>query len=231
MSNGQKLIVILKKLFNLSITVGTLIAVLLLMGCGKPAPAQSIQYKKPIDLHLNKNAVLFLEPGKQKAVKIASNQNNDINNKGNNDLVGMMISTAKTSINQINLLNRPNGYFVSYGREDQLNFMNCLKEVLSQNEVFRNVEVAASAKACSPQDVSINVFFKKTRICCAERNYGSTLRVVMTITAAGKPPFTRSYFVKNDPAVTGLVRLKRDVSNRLMAQLMMGLQEWSEGKK
>lgn len=197
-------------------------AILLLTACAKPI-MQPLRYNKPIDFHIKKNAALLWEFGRQYSGTIPSN-----NSYNDNGLIGAVVSSA---IDSVDRTNNPSRYMLTYGKAEQAIFMTSFRDVLRQNDVFKDVELVSDAKSVSPSDVMIDVFFKTARVSSAMRDFRITLTVDLTITTQGKPPFKRTYLVQSSPDGTSFVDQQHLVSTRLLEKLIGGLEEWHHSRK
>lgn len=189
-------------------------------GCAKPI-MPSLKYNKPIDFHVAKNAYINWEIGKQHTSTIPSSTS--YNNAG---LIGGLISAAVESVDRDR---RPSLYMVSYGKAEQAIFMTSLKDTLSRNNVFKEVELITDPSSVRPQDVLINIYFKMARVGSPEKNYKIVLSVEMSITTAGKAPYKRTYLAES--AATGfgkgIIDQKIDASEKLLEKIILGIQEWN----
>jgi hypothetical protein len=182
----------------------------LLTACGKPT-IPSITYQKPIDFNVNKCAVLQWEYGKQHDAAIPCSQSGS--------LVGDVI-------NSIDRANNPSRYTVAYGKAEQAVFMTSFRDVLKQNQVFKEVQLASEVERTPTKDILINVFFKTSRISNVDKGYRITLTVVMAITTDRTPSFTRTYLVQSEPQGFFGDHTNLDVSTRLLEKLIAGIEEW-----
>lgn len=193
------------------------IGLLLLTACGKPTPT-CITYQKPICFNVNKSAVLQWDYGKQYDAQLPNTVQAD-------SLLGAVIAN---SIHSIDRANNPSRYSVAYGKAEQAVFMTSLRDVLRQNQVFKEVLLASETDRVVAKDALINIFFKTSRISSVERNFKITLTVVLTITTHGKPIFTRTYLVQSEPDGFLGNHTNTNVSTKLLDRIIAGIEEWHD---
>jgi hypothetical protein len=211
-----------KRKLNLVITLFSSFAVLFLSACGQPI-MPPVTYDKPIDFQVKKNAVLRWEFGKQYDGTVPNYS------QPNGGLIGAAVAASIRSDNEAN---NASGYTLSYGKAEQAIFMTSFRDVLRQNQVFKEVELVGETAAVSNKDVLIDVFFKTARVSSVEKNYRITLTVTMTINSQGKLPFNRTYLVQSNAQGYGIsfIEQQEDVSKRLLEKLILGIEEWHRSK-
>lgn len=195
----------------------------LITGCANKPVMPPIKYNKPIEFQVKKNAYLNWEVGKQYAGSTASSTY-----QGSNDTAGAIGALIFTALDSADRANNPSRYTLSYGKAEQTVFMTSLRDVLVENNVFKQVELISDPKQVSPKDVLVNVYFKMARVSLPEKGSTITLSVEMVISHNGKPPFKRTYLVQSNAEKfgDGFREQQIDVSNRLLEKMIAGIQEW-----
>jgi hypothetical protein len=195
--------------------IGIILCLTVLVGCGKPI-MPPIEYNKPIDFQIDRNAVLYWEMGQQNASTLASvNQN----------------SIAGSLVESIDRQNNPSKYLLSYGTAEQAIFITSFQNILEKQRVFKSVELVTDPNRLNPKDVFIKIYFRTTRVSSPERGYRISLSVDMSVQGAGKPKFTRTYFVSSDANSFGsFPEQQNKVSIKLAENLVAGLKQWDESK-
>lgn len=198
------------------------LAILLLgmmTACAKPI-MPALKYDQPIAIQLDKNAYLNWTCGKEYASAIP------VQYDTNNGLVGLLVSSAVDSVGRSN---NPSRYTMSYGKAEQAIFMTSLRDVLEQNQVFKELSLGGGSKSLVTKDVLIDVFFKSARVASPERGYNITLNVDLTIRSSGRAPFKRTYVVQSgtgDGFGASFCSQQTEVSTRLLHSVVGGIEEW-----
>lgn len=196
-----------------------LLGVGLITGCANKPIMPPLQYNKPIEFQVNKNAYLNWEVGKEYAGSIPTSY------EQNSGLIGALVVSA---IDSADRANNPSRYTLSYGKAEQTVFMTSLRDVLTKNNVFNQVNLISDPTQVSGKNVLLNIFFKTARVASPERGYKITLSVELTITNNGKTPFKRTYVVQSNAENfgDGFREQQIDVSSRLLEKIITGIQEW-----
>lgn len=199
------------------------VVMVILTGCASTAEQvmPPLTYSSSIPVHVTKNAYLDWEIGKQ-----ASGEAPNATPPPNGGIVGALLTNAIDS--QMRKQN-PSRYTFTYGKAQQAVFMASLRDVLKQNNVFKEVELITDSQSVRPQDVLIIIYFKNTRV-LTEQNYKIILDVDVTIKTQGMPAFKRTYLVESNPgsffSPNSFKDQQTDVSQQLLDKIIIGLQQW-----
>ncbi len=198
-----------------------MISTVLLSACGTKPIMPPLQYTKPIGFTVNKSACLNWEVGKQYSSEIPN-----YNSSGQDSAIGNLVLAA---IDSNARARNPSHYQYTYGKAEQAIFMTSLKRVLEENRVFKHVKLTMDPRQVNAKDVWINIFFKRTRVADASRNFKVTLSVELIISANDKPTFKRTYLVESDVERSGhgFVDQQTDVSQELLDKVISGIREWN----
>lgn len=197
-----------------------LILFLVIAGC-TPVAQQvmpPVEYKKAIDLHVKKNAYLNWEYGKEYAGKSMM--------FGPADPVGALLVTAIDNEAQ---RRNPDHYKFTYGKAQQAVFMTSLRDVLVEQNVFKNVSLTTASRKLNPNDVIITVKFRETRVANQNEFFDMTLNVDLFIKTINEPVFKRTYVIKSSPSGLfgrGFKDQQTDVSQQLLDRIISGLSQW-----
>jgi hypothetical protein len=167
---------------------------------------------------VNKQAYVFWQRGKELAGGIQTYQPN---------IIGGMIEAQDRRTH-------PSRYQLAYGKAEQVSFITSFKDILNNNNVFKDVEIITNPSEAKANTVLVEVKFKSTRVSGFERNYKIILTVEMII-KSGKSNFVRTYMTESDEG--GFFDGKNfneqlvDVSEKMIAQLMRGINQWSKTQK
>lgn len=127
--------------------------------------------------------------------------------------------------------NTPPKYTLSYGKAQQASFIISFKNLLRNNQAFKDVQITTNPANVKADDALIIVKFKYTRVNDIERNYKIILAIEMTI-KSGESSFVRTYMTESDEG--GAFDAKNfdeqltDVSEKMIVQLMHGINQWSQ---
>ena len=182
----------------------------------------AIRYQEPIEFHVNKNAYLQWDIGKQYVSTVPTQTNRQ------GGIIEVLVASA---IDSHLRAKNPSQYEHSYGKAQQAIFMTSLKDTLAENHVFNAVELSTEPHQITPKEVLINIYFKNARVADGYHNYKITLSVVLTITTHGKAPFTRTFLVENeDEGNKTFIDQQTDVSQKLMEKIIGGIKTWHTNK-
>ena len=172
-----------------------------------------MQYAQTIPIHSHKDAYLYWKAGNQLSATDAQAF------LCNGDLVAIAICSA---ISQQGEKNR-----YTYGHAHQAVFMTSMRDILAKQKVFKQVKLITVPKKISADDVLITIYFKSTRVSRTYSFYGIILTAEMTIQSKGKKNFQRTYSAySSDEKSLDFLTQQKDVSEKLFAKLITGLNEW-----
>ena len=193
-----------------------------------------LKYHDDIDIHVPKVAHIYWTPGKQAAHELSNNVSMTTGGSGIAGLVGALVAT---SIQEHHRKNNPSQYLREYGKADEAVFITSLRDVLVEQDVFKNVELTNDLSKISPNDVVIKVYFKSTRI-TFKYDYIITLTVNLSIQANNRPLYERTFLIQNntpEPAFTfkskTFTEIKTEVSQKLLVSILNGIKQWHRGNK
>ena len=193
--------------------------VLFLSACGKKPIMSALVYNKPVDCHIQKNAFLRWEVGKEHASSLLSHNYNQP--------AGILGTIVVATVDSMQRSYQPSRYVLNYGKAEQAIFMTSFRDVLQKEAVFKKVELINDFPQKSSNDVLVNIYFKKTRVASPERNFKITLSVDMSITSAGRAPWKRTYVVESDlSAGTSFVDQQTSVSSKLLDTIITAIPVW-----
>lgn len=212
----------MKKYVCRGLQVTSLIWVILaLSACGTTQKIMPpLRYNKPVDVHVSKKAYIHWDIGRHYAGKIPSNSGQS--GVLEYDIIASMIDSSNRQRN-------PSQYTLSYGKAEQAIFITSLRDVLNQNDTFKDTELTTDVASVATKDVLINIYFKTARVSLPEKGHRITLSVEMTISSSGKAPFKRTYLVETDEAELGdtFINKQTKVSQRLLEKVIVGIEQWA----
>jgi hypothetical protein len=167
-----------------------------------------------VNVHVQKKAYIYWQHGKDQVGDVATYSNDAI--------ADIFIAQDRRS--------NPSKYQLMYGKAQQAGFITNFRDILVQNDVFKDVELTADPAISKANDVLISLYFKSTRVADIENNYQIMLTMEMKITS-GKSTFTRTYMADSDKGTlfNGKSYNEQiiDVSEKMIKQLMSGIKNWS----
>ena len=182
----------------------------------------TLKYNEPVKIHVAKKAYLLWQHGKDLQGETMPFQGGGIE--------GMVVS----AIDAENRKNNPAKYHLSYGKAQQAGFITNFRDVLTNNRVFKQVELITNKNEIKPDGVLIIIQFKTTRVSGFEHNYKITLTTDMTIKTR-ESTFTRTYLTESDEGTffqgKSFEEQTVDVSEQMIKQLMNGIQQWAKSNK
>lgn len=200
----------------------------ILAGC---APTKNIipplKYRDDIGIHSSKTAHIQWIPGKMVGDEKITHSHSSNSNGGLGAIVSGLVITA---IDNQQRKNNPSQYVNEYAKADEVVFITSLRDVLNEQNVFKNVELVTDLNNVKTKDVLIKIYFKSARV---TKYSNITLMVQLTIQAGKKPPFERTYLAQNnhEEQYKNFVENKTSVSQRLLSDIINGIKQWLEENK
>jgi hypothetical protein len=207
------------KFFGKILIIVTSLIVALSAGCARETDRvmQYVQYEQPISVRSSQNATIRWVVGQEHTTTrepiVPYN-------------VGIVGAALAMAIDTEMRKSHPDSFVYGYGKEQQSIFMQSLQETLVSHKTFKTVKLTTERTALHKNDVLITVFFKIARV------DGSRvlLDVELSIKDKKHQPFKRTYLVEGD-VDGGLVANQTDASKKLLAKVIMGIQQWHGAKQ
>jgi hypothetical protein len=114
----------------------------------------------------------------------------------------------------------------SYNKAQQTVFMTSLKDELTQQQTFKNIDLVPTAPKAAAMPI-ITIYFKSTYV--SDRTEGSqvTLDTVLRIEAPNQPIFTKTYLVTSDQSGSFKTKMQT-VSTSLLDKVLKGIDDWAK---
>ena len=114
----------------------------------------------------------------------------------------------------------------SYNKAQQAVFMTSLKNELTQQQTFKNIDLVPSAPKAAAMPI-ITIYFKSTYV--SDRTEGNrvTLDTVLRIESPNQPVFTKTYLVTSDTSGSFKTKMQT-VSTSLLDKVLKGIDDWSK---
>jgi hypothetical protein len=209
----------------------TLFISLTLTGC---APTKIVmpplKHHEDIGLHIAKTAHIYWIPGRL----IASEKQKVYmgSTGGGSGLAVLLVNAVEATIDHHQRKNHPSEYAYEYGKADEAVFITSLRDILAQQNVFKNVELTTDLNKVQAKDVLIKVYFKTARVIDL---VDIKLSVVLSIKSGSRPVYERTYLAQNDPyhisKAKTFVERKTEASQKLLTEIIHGIKQWHEENK
>lgn len=187
-----------------------------------------ISYNKPVKVHSNKTAYLVWQQGRDISTVVQADPG------PNTGLLGALVFKA---VSDHNMKSHPGQYTFHYSKPQQAVFMSSLQDSLIKQKVFRNVQLSSKApKTLKQNEVLIVVNFKQTRVGAGQYQRNEiVLDTKVTYAGAGHKTLRKTYLVYSTPPTNifkgkTYVEHQTEVSEKLMAKVIRGLERWYQSK-
>ncbi len=189
-----------------------------------------VKYDKPINIHSQKKLYLQWQSGDTLATEREDVM--PIVGVNGGGLAGA-IAGAVTAAVIVGVAHKenPGMYQYKFGNAQQSVFMTSLRDVLTQNHVFKHVTLVAKPPArLHKNEALMKVNFRESRVGAQAKGFPIILSVDMTLKQPGHKSFKRHYFVKSHPKKRNFKNHQINASQQLLDRVVHGIEQWNKGK-